>query len=70
MRLQIHPYIFVITGVDGNAGSLGKLIASDVFPLLPIDKVCAVVLLQSQLPSPETHLANTVKHLYLPETAK
>lgn len=58
-------------GVDGNEGNLGKLIAKLLLPVLPPkDIFCVVVSLQLQLPSPEAHLTNTVKHLYLPVTAK
>lgn len=62
--------MFVIIGVDGNAGNFGKLIDNEVLPLVPTVEVCVVVLLQLQLPSPDTHVANTVKHLYLPDTAR
>lgn len=58
-------------GDDGSGGNFGKLIAS-VLPALPplIEIVLVAAVLHWQFPSPVTHLANTVKHLYFPVTAK
>lgn len=55
----------------GNGGSLGSEIENVGCVVFVFrDTFCVVDVLQSQLPSPVTHLVNTVKQRYLPDTAK